>query len=490
VAVLECRKIAKRYEAVVAVREASLVASPGEIHAVVGENGAGKSTLLKIACGLVRPDAGQVLIDGRELVPHTPREALARRVAMVQQHFALVNVMTALENIVLGAEPVGSFGRVDRALALRRVESVARELGVVLPLDARVETLGVGDRQRIEIARALYRYAQVLVLDEPTSVLAPQEADALYAALRRLAEGGRTIVVVTHKLDEVRAHADVVTAMRRGEVVRREARGGGSGLDIDALADAIMGADKPAPVTRHAHELGEVVLRVKNLVLGSSLDISDLEVRAGEVVGIAGVEGNGQRELVRILAGLVPEARGTVDLVGGPPAVVHEDRHVDGLVLDASVRDNLLLGELGGFERHAILDWGAMDGVARERMARGGVRPPDLDAPARALSGGNQQKIVTVRAVSRGRRLLVLAHPTRGVDLGAARGIHGQILEAASEGAGVLVVSSDLAELRTLCDRILVLRRGKWVGSFPPDATDLTIGAAMLGGDAPVAATA
>jgi general nucleoside transport system ATP-binding protein len=487
VAVLECRGIAKRYGEVHAVRGVSIALRPGQIHAVVGENGAGKSTLLKIACGLVRPDEGEVWIDGRRLAPHTPREALARRVAMVQQHFALVEVMTALENIVLGAEPASTFGRIDVQAARGKALAIAHELGVELPLDAPVESLGVGDRQRIEIARALYREAEVLVLDEPTSVLAPPEAAALYLALRRLASEGRTIVVVTHKLDEVRAHADVVTAMRRGEVVRREAREGpASELDIQALKDAIMGADTPAPPRREKRLSGEVVLSVKGTTCGGVLDIDLLEVHKGEIVGIAGVEGNGQRELVRVLAGLLSPTRGEVYVFGAPPAVVHEDRHAEGLVLDATVRDNLVLGELGRFSRHGVLDWSAMSEVARERMSLGDVRPAGLDRSARSLSGGNQQKIVTVRAVARARPVIVLAQPTRGVDLGAARVIHAQILEAADRGAGVLVLSSDLSELKTLCDRILVLRRGRLVGSFPPDATDGQIGAAMLGSEAPV----
>jgi ABC-type uncharacterized transport system ATPase subunit len=493
VAVLECRGIVKRYESGVAVGGASFEARPGQIHAVVGENGAGKSTLLKIASGLVVPDAGQVWIDGRELLPHTPKEALARGVAMVQQHFALVLVMTALENVVLGAEPVASFGRIDRAEARRKVTAIGHELGASIPLDARVETLGVGDRQRIEIARALFRDASVLILDEPTSVLAPQEADALYGALRRLAERGRTIVVVTHKLDEVRAHADVVTAMRRGEVVLHQVRGPSPGsLDLDALGAALMGHEKPPEVTHSPRELGETVLSIQDLALGSSFGALSLEIRAGEIVGVAGVEGNGQRELVRILAGLEQAASGRLDIVGGAPAVVYEDRQVEGLVLDAPVRDNLVLGELERFARRGplaflgVLDQKAIESVARERMDHGEVRPPDLDVPARSLSGGNQQKIVLVRAVSRGKRVLVLAHPTRGVDIGAARGIHNQILEAArqGEGAGILVLSSDLSELRTLADRILVLRRGSFVASFEPTATDAEIGAAMLGGDA------
>jgi simple sugar transport system ATP-binding protein len=388
----------------------------------------------------------------------------------------------------LGAEPCRSFGRIDEAQAKEKVDAIARELGVELPLHARVETLGVGDRQRLEIARVLYREARVIVLDEPTSVLAPQEASALYAALRRLADSGRTIVVVTHKLDEVRAHADVVTAMRRGEVVRRDARNSrGDAFDIDALANAIMGADKPPPVVRQPKQAGDVVLFAKDLTLGTALAVANLKVRAHEVVGIAGVEGNGQRELVRVLAGLVRPDRGELRIEGGPPAVVHEDRQVEGLVLDASVQDNLLLGELGRFARYGLLDGKAMSEVTRERVRLGGVRPAGLDARVRTLSGGNQQKVVTVRAVARARRLLVLAHPTRGVDLGAARAIHAQILEAASQGAGVLVISSDLSELRTLSDRILVLRRGNVVGSFDPEATDLVIGATMLGGDASVA---
>jgi len=484
VTVLECRGIAKRFDSVQAVAGASFEARPGRIHAVVGENGAGKSTLLKIAAGLLSADEGQVLLDDRELSPHTPREALRRGVAMVQQHFALVEAFTALENVVLGAEPKRSLGRLDVAKARDRVLGIARDLGADLPLDAPVSSLGVGDRQRVEIARALFRDADVIILDEPTSVLAPQEADALYLALRRLAERGRTIVVVTHKLDEVRAYADAVTAMRRGRIAYREEKTAGKDLDIEAAADAIMGDDKPPPVVRPARELGERVLSASKLILGRALAGIDLEVRQREIVGVAGVEGNGQRELVEVLAGLVHTDSGEVRLEGGVASVVHEDRHEQGLVLDASVRDNLVLGELGRFTHFGVLDAGRMEAVARERLERGGVRPPELDLTARALSGGNQQKVVLARAVSRRASLLVLAHPTRGVDLGAARVIHAQVLEAASEGAGVLVVSADLSELRTLCDRILVLRRGRFVATFEPTASDASIGAAMLGGQA------
>jgi general nucleoside transport system ATP-binding protein len=490
VAVLACRGISKRYASVQAVRGASFEAGAGEIHAVVGENGAGKSTLLKIAAGLVSPDEGEVVIDGRALTPHTPREALARGVAMVQQHFALVGVMTALENVVLGAEPLRSFGRLDLARARDKVESLARELGSPIALDAVVDSLGVGERQRIEIVRALFRDARVLILDEPSSVLAPQEADALYRALRRLAERGRTIVVVTHKLGEVRAYADAATAMRRGEVVCRKDRTGGVPIDTDALAEAIMGSNQPPSLVRAARQLGHVVLSAKDVTVARALDSLDLELRAHEVIGVAGVEGNGQRELVQVLAGDLNPERGRVHIEGGRPVVVYEDRQVEGLVLDATVRDNLLLGDLRYFARLGVLDAAAMEKAARERMRRGGIRPPDLELPARALSGGNQQKIVVARALSRQSQLLILAHPTRGVDLGAARDIHAQILDAASAGVGVLVISSDLLELRALADRILVLRRGRFVASFGPEARDADIGAAMLGGDARAAEVA
>jgi ABC-type uncharacterized transport system ATPase subunit len=487
---LACRGISKRYASIEAVRRVSFEAHAGEIHAVVGENGAGKSTLLRIGAGLVPPDEGEVVIDGLTLSPHTPREALARGVAMVQQHFALVGVMTALENVLLGAEPLRSFGRLDLAGARARVTSLAEELGATTPLDVPVDSLGVGDRQRVEIVRALFRDAKVLILDEPSSVLAPQEAGALYRALRRLAERGRTIVVVTHKLDEVRAHADAVTAMRRGEVVCRQTRTDGGTLDTDALADAMMGGETPPSLVRATRELGDVVLSVKDLALGCALDGLTFEVRAREVVGVAGVLGNGQRELIEVLAGAVAAERGQVRIAGKEPAVVHEDRQVEGLVLDATARDNLLLGELRGFTRLGILDAAAMNEVARARMQRAEIRPADLELSARAFSGGNQQKMVVVRAISRATQLKILAYPTRGVDLGAARGIHAQILEAARAGAGILVLSSDLSELRALADRILVLWRGRFVASFGPESTDTEIGAAMLGGDARAAEVA
>ena len=479
--------IGKSYGAVVAVQGASVEIGPGVIHAIVGENGAGKSTLLKIAAGVLSPDAGTVRIFGEALAPHTASEAIRRGVAMVQQHFALIGVFTVLENLVLGAEPAtGPFGRLDLPRARVRALEVAGELGVDLPLDARVETLGVGDRQRVEIARALMREARVIILDEPTAVLTPGEATALYATLRRLADGGRCIVVVTHKLDEVTAHAGRVTVMRRGRVVYDGARGEGSAaFDPNALAQAIMGGEPPPPIARQRgaarpHEASPR-LALHGVSAGRALRSVSLEVRAGEIVGIAGVEGNGQRELVRVIAGLDEPTEGT--MTGGLAAasVVHEDRQAEGLVLDAPVGDNLVLGELGHFSRFGVLDEHAIVAQGTARAERFDVVPRDLGLPARALSGGNQQKIVMARAIARGSAVLVAAHPTRGVDLGAAHAIHTQILEAAGAGAAVLIVSAELAELRALSDRILVMARGAIVADLPPDSSDAEIGARMIG---------
>jgi simple sugar transport system ATP-binding protein len=459
-----------------------------------------------MAAGILRPDSGEVRVEGAQLEPHTAAEAIRRGIGMVQQHFALIGVFSALENVVLGVEPTKNrLGAIDLSRARDRVRAIGVELGVDLPLDAPVETLGVGDRQRLEIARALYRDARLLILDEPTAVLTPSEADGLYATLRRLADGGRAIVVVTHKLDEVVDHADEVTVMRRGKVVltrpMKMVDAGsippppGRGIpptpqapeeEVRALAEAIMGGGLPDEVRRVTGELGPVVLAMKNVTLGRILNGLSVEVRAGEIVGIAGVEGNGQREMVSILAGDVVPDSGRVSV--GEVAVVHEDRHKEGLVLDASVRDNVVLGELARFSNAlGFLDRPAMDREARARVDRAQA-PPNLEWPARALSGGNQQKLVVARAIAkieravkRGATALVLAHPTRGVDIGASRAIHAEILEAARRGVAVLVVSADLPELRTLADRILVLLRGCIVARLLPSASDQEIGRAMLG---------
>lgn len=478
--------IDKRFGEVVAVKGASCTFRAGEIHAVCGENGAGKSTLLKVTCGMLVPDAGHVEAFGSRLSPHDTREAIRRGMGMVLQHFALVPVFTVLENVVLGAEMTGPGGVLDRDAALARARKLAASLGVELDWDARTETLGVGDRQRLEILRALFRDATLLVLDEPTAVLTKGEVLALYTTLRTLADEGKGIVVVTHKMNEVRAHADVVTVMRKGEIVFTKPidRGGDVDAQIGEVTSAIMGGGERKAETPRAHDEAtprsdEAVLSIVGLVLGRALAGIDLEVRAGEIVGIAGVEGNGQRELVGVLAGDLRADAGTVK--ASDVAVIREDRHAEGLVLDASLRDNIVLGELGRFAgRFGILRTDDLEAEARARLARSGA-PTDPDREARTLSGGNQQKIVVTRALARNAKVLVAAQPTRGIDLGASRDVHERLRAAARDGAGVLVVSADLDELKGLCDRVLVIARGRIVADLPPTESDEHFGTLMLG---------
>jgi ABC-type uncharacterized transport system ATPase subunit len=462
---------------VLAVDDVSLVFEARRLHAVVGENGAGKTTLLKIAAGLVAPDDGAVLVAGEP----TSRAALRRTTRMVEQHFALAGALTALDHVMLGAEPVRRFGRLDRPRARARAEAVARDVGVTVEWDAPVETFGVGDKQRLEIVRALVRDARVVILDEPTASLSRGEADALYATLRRMAAAGCAVVVVTHRLDEVRQHADDVSVLRHGRLVSTRALGDRGDAVLSALARDVMG-DRARPRTpRDRHPPGETRLALRDARRAPGLRGATLSVRAGEIVGVAGVDGNGQRELVRVLAGLEPLDAGELTAAG--IAVVHEDRAVEGLVLDASVRDNLVLGELAAFSPFGVVRRRPLEVEATARLHRAGVVPPALDSPARSLSGGNQQKVVVERALSRapGVSALVFSQPTRGVDVAATRAIHDAIERCARDGKAILILSADLDELRRLCDRIVVLARGIVSAELPPDASDEQFGEAMLG---------
>ena len=504
--VIRLDAVTRRFGDFTAVDAADATLSPGEIHAIIGENGAGKSTLLKLAAGVLAPSSGQVFVGESVLSPATPTEAIHRGVGMVHQHFMLVSAFTALENLMLGAEPVTSGGRLDPGAARQRAQTIADRTGLRVPLDAVTETLSVGERQRLEILRVLYRGARAILLDEPTAVLSPLEADELYKTLRALADDGATIAVVTHRLDEVARFADRVTVMRRGKVVlaRAYSRQGEGTAHADELTRAIMGGDPPLPFARpELDETAPIVLEIKGLSLTDvggqrRLGGVDLTVREGEIVGVAGIEGNGQRELVRALAGLEPRATGSVtvagrDLMGlsvrarrASLGVVLEDRHEEGLCQDATVGDNLVLGDLGD-RRDGEPAFVESSAIAR-RMQRFDIQPPDPARLASALSGGNQQKIVIARALDRlprgPRSTAVLAQPTRGVDVGAAAAIHAAIGEAAASGIAVLVISADLAELRKLAHRIVVMRRGEIVQSLSPDATETEIGRAMLGQEA------
>lgn len=512
-AAIELDGVTRRYGEHVAVRGASLRLAPGAIHAIVGENGAGKSTLLKLAAGVIAPDAGVVRVDGVPLRPATPAEAARRGVGMVHQHFMLVGSFRALENLVLGSEPVRRGGRLDLAVARARARALMQGAGLSIPLDAVTSALTVGERQKLEILRVLYRGARAILLDEPTAVLSPLEADELYATLRRLAREGRTVAVVTHRLDEVVRFADHVTVLRRGQVTLSRPSTGRSAEAERELTRAIMGGEAPPEVERPPLAEGApAALVVDGLTVTGAggrrlLDGVTFAVRAGEIAGVAGVEGNGQRELARALAGLEPRAAGRV-AVGGLEisswdvrarraclGVVHEDRHADGLLAGASVGDNLVLGDLGDLPRGARGRAAEAALVAR-RVARFRVEPPDPARLAGELSGGNQQKIVVARALDRvataapgpgeatrapRRAAAILAQPTRGVDIGAAAVIHAAIAGAARAGLAILVISADLGELRRLCHRLLVMRQGRIVASLPPACSDEQIGRAMLG---------
>jgi general nucleoside transport system ATP-binding protein len=483
----------------IAVRELDLVLEPGRIHAVVGENGAGKSTALKMLAGYLAPSSGRVICDGAPLEPCTPIEAMRRGVGMVHQHFMLVEPFSVLENLVLGSEPVARFGAIDLAAARDRARRIADETGLAIELDRATDELGVGERQRLEILRVLYRGARAVLLDEPTAVLAPVEVDELYATLRRLCDGGATIAVVTHRLDEIERFCDDVTVMRRGARVLDEALpplAERAGLG-DRLTRAVMGGEPSAPAEPPAlADDAEVALAVEELSVARpggtpALDRVSLEVRGGEVVGIAGVEGNGQRELVRALAGLEPISGGKVRLGGRELfagersvagrvqdarrrglVVVHDDRHKDELVLEASVGDNLIVGDLGTIDEAVRVP---------DRLRRFEVYPSEPERLALELSGGNQQKVVMARALDRRIRVLCLAQPTRGVDVGTARVIQRAVAKAAADGAAVILVSADLHELRALSHRIVVLRRGRIAAELDPGASDEVIGRAMLG---------
>ncbi len=459
------------------VEEASFRSA--QLHAVIGENGAGKSTLLKIACGLTSADTGIVEIEGRALVPHTPHEAIARGVGMVQQHFALLEPLSVLENVMLGAE--GGW-LLDERAAKEKLAAVTRELGVTLDPHALVRDLGIGDRQRLEIARVLYKGARTIVLDEPTAVLVPKEIAALYETLKRLVSAGKTVIVVTHKTGEVTEHADTVTVMRKGQVVLARSVDTNVEDEARALTTAIMGGEPLLELAREEATLGAEVLALTNVTLGRALHDVTLSVRAGEIVGLAGIEGNGQRELVRVIAGL--EAPDSGKLVMQRASVVHEDRQREGLVLDASVMDNALLGEHGSFSTAGFLRERDMQVEAGKRIADGGVEPHDLDREVRSLSGGNQQKIAVSRALARDATVLILSHPTRGVDIGAARSIHERVQHAAHSKAGVLLVSSDLSELRALAHRIVVMVHGRIVATVSPETSNEQIGELMLGAEA------
>ena len=477
--------LTKRFGSREVLSEATFRVTAGTVHALVGENGAGKSTLVKLVAGVLRADGGTLAIDGTPIALAGWNRIAARAagIGIVQQHGASAGTLTVAENAVLGAEPTRGPWLALGPTAERLV-TLGRELGMAIDPHVPAEQLSLGAAQRAEIVAALHHGARLLILDEPTAVLAPVEVEGLLATLRALAAKGTTIVIVTHKLDEVRAVADDVTVLREGKTVAtfHAARAETPPLDIAAIANAMVGADLAARGELAAPPVDSpIALAVTKLALPGPGEIS-LAVRRGELVGVAGVDGNGQRELALAIAGLA-RSQGKIEIAGievsaASPrtrlanglAHIPEDRHHGGLLLDASVADNLALGREDVTGRWRI-DRAAVRAHAAARIAELDVRPPDPDALARALSGGNQQKLVIGRELSRPNlRAVVAAQPTRGVDLGAVLKIHDRLRAAARDGAGVLVISADLDELLGLCHRIVVMLRGRIVGELAGDA--------------------
>ena len=478
-----------------------LTVEPGEIHALLGENGAGKSTLMNVLYGLLQPDSGEILIDGEPVKFRSPRDAIRAGIGMVHQHFMLVPVFTVVENIMLGAERVrgGFAGFLDRRRARKEIVEVSQRYGLHVDPDAVVEDLPVGVQQRVEIVKALTREVELLILDEPTAVLTPQETDELLEVMRSLKAAGKSIVFITHKLGEVKAIADRITVIRRGRTV------GSASPDAsrEELAAMMVGRNVSLTVEKGPARPGEPVLEVSGLVVDDergcrAVDGVDLTVRAGEVLGIAGMQGNGQTELVEAIMGLRPVVAGTITLAGeridgwstkkvlrAGVGYIPEDRSVDGLVKEFTVAENLVLDtyDLPPFASGLALRPAAVAASARERIERFDVRTPSIDAPVSTLSGGNQQKVIVARELSRPLKLLVAAQPTRGVDVGSIEFIHKRIIQERDAGTAVLLVSSELDEVVGLADRVAVMYRGRILRTVSPDTRYEDIGLLMAGCD-------
>ena len=488
--VIALRGINKRFGAVEANCGVDLDVGKGTVHALVGENGAGKSTLMKIAYGHIRADGGEIHIKSQavERRRYTPRQAIARGVGMVHQHFMLVGSLTVVENVVLGREPRGRAGLLDLRRAAAELAVLSNRFGLDVDAWARVDTLSVGQQQRVEIIKVLWQGSDILILDEPTAVLTPAEVRDLFAVLRSLVDEGMTIVLITHKLDEVVAIADRVTVMRRGQVVCELE---GEQISAEEIARAMVGRPLLMSVDRTPASPGEVVLALADVVVHRGRGVPALErvslaVRAGEIVGVAGVEGNGQTELIEAIAGLRKVAAGSIRVAGtevGARSVrqrrqvgvahVPEDRQRRGLVLDYSVADNLVLGHHRGFGTRFGLDRGAIAAHARALIKGADIRPADGDAAIATLSGGNQQKAVMARELAADPlHLLLAAQPTRGVDIGAIELIHRRLIAARDSGLAVLVVSAELSELVAIADRVVVLYRGEIVATLDRDRLD------------------
>lgn len=496
--VLEVRNLTKRFPGIVATDAVSFTLEKGEIHAFLGENGAGKSTLMNMLYGLYRPDDGQILLDGQVVQISGANDAIARGMGMVHQHFMLVPTLTVTENIILGNEVVNGM-LIDTATAERRIRELASTFGLDIPVDAYIQDLPVGVQQRVEIVKALYRGADILILDEPTAVLTPQEADDLFVVIKRLKAQGKSIIFISHKLREVLALADRISVLRRGKLV-------GSTTPAQAneasLASMMVGRDVVLHIEKAPATPGDVVLDVAHLTVNDergNIAVNDIsfQIRRGEIVGIAGVQGNGQTELVAAVTGMVTPQHGHVIVAGNDitnqgtnraidagMGHIPEDRHHHGLVLSYSIADNMVLStyDMPPFAKGIIIDDTAIASQADTLVKRFDVRTSSIDALASTLSGGNQQKVVVARELARQLNVLVAAQPTRGLDVGSIEFIHKSIVAERDNGAGVLLVSAELDEILSLSDRILVMYRGQIIAEVAGNSADRnTIGLLMAG---------
>jgi len=504
--ILELRGITKAFPGVVANDNINLTLEQGEIHALLGENGAGKTTLMNILYGLYRPDAGEILVGGQNAEIHTPNDAIARGIGMVHQHFMLVPVMTVTENVMLGIEPTRGGIFLDEAKVAKRIRELSEQYGLEVNPDAYVRDLSVGIQQRVEIIKILYRAADILILDEPTAVLTPQEVEGLFRILRTLIEKGKSIIFITHKLKEVMEVADRITVLRGGRTVGTVSP---KEVDPEKLAAMMVGREVNLVVRKKPAKPGEIALVVHDLFVrdqrgNMTVNGATFDVRKGEVLGIAGVQGNGQTELVYALTGLLPFQSGEIELLGrkvrklAPRQIMErgmahipEDRQKHGLVLTFPIYDNLVLCSYyvppfaSGLQLHPniIVENG-------EKLAQQfDIRTPSVFLNASSLSGGNQQKVIVAREFSRPIQLLIASQPTRGLDVGSIEYIHNRIIHKRDEGTAVLVVSSELDEILALSDRIAVMYRGRIMEIVEASKTDKEyLGLLMAGIEASEAA--
>ncbi|MCA0379131.1 MAG: ABC transporter ATP-binding protein [Actinobacteria bacterium] len=494
---LELRGITKRFGAFTANDHIDLIVEPGEIHCLLGENGAGKSTLMNVLYGLYRADEGEILLDDQVQHFEGPGDAMAAGVGMVHQHFMLIPVFTVAENVMLGNETTKAGGVLDLAAARKRVKEISDRFGFHVDPDAIVEDLPVGVQQRVEIIKALSRDAKVLVFDEPTAVLTPQETDELMATMRQLRDEGTSIVFITHKLREVREVADRITVIRLGKVVGEASPTASN----EELASLMVGRAVELTVQKNPPQLGVEALVVEHLTVTDAsglvlVDDVSFEVKRGEVLAIAGVQGNGQTELTEAIVGVQTGMRGSIklngteligrtvrDILDEGVGFVPEDRSVDGLVKEFSVAENMMLDRSHGepFVKAGTLQLGALTEFAKGKITEFDIRTQGPKQAAGALSGGNQQKVVIARELSRELQLFVAAQPTRGVDVGSIEFIHQRVIETRDSGVPVILISTELDEVTALADRIMVMYRGKVVGIVPGDTSRDKLGLMMAG---------